>query len=253
MKHSQLAAQLYTVRDFAKTPADIAGTLKKIKAIGYDAVQISGIGPISDSELLKITQGEGLTICATHEGGAQIIDDIDSVIAHLKAIDCKYTAYPWPHLIPATHYGAVDMAKKLNASAEKMSAAGLGLCYHNHAIEFQRLDGELLLDIYYNNAPALLGEIDTFWVQSGGGNPTEWVKKLAGRMPLLHLKDYAVSGNERIMSHIGGGNLDWKSIIPAGEAGGVEYFIVEEDNCNGMCPFEALKRSYDYITENFVR
>ena len=178
---------------------------------------------------------------------------MDSVIARLKAINCKYTAYPWPHIVPATHDGAVDMAKKLNASAEKMTAAGLGLCYHNHAIEFQRIDGELLLDIYYNNAPALLGEIDTFWVQAGGGNPVEWVKKLAGRMPLLHLKEFAVSGNDKRMSYIGGGNLDWKNIIAAGEAGGVEYYIVEQDDCNGMCPFEALKRSYDYLTENFVR
>lgn len=253
MKHSQLAAQLYTVRDYAKTTADFAGTMKKIKAIGYEAVQVSGIGPVPEDEIRRISEGEGLTICATHENGATIIDNVDSVIARLKAINCKYTAYPWPHIVPATHYGAVDMAKKLNASAEKMAAAGLGLCYHNHAIEFQRLDGELLLDIYYNNAPALLGEIDTFWVQAGGGNPVEWVKKLAGRMPLLHLKEFAVSGNDKRMSYIGGGNLDWKNIIAAGEAGGVEYYIVEQDDCNGMCPFEALKRSYDYLTENFVR
>ena len=101
MKHSQLAAQLYTVRDYAKTTADFAGTMKKLKAIGYEAVQVSGIGPVPEDEIRRISEGEGLTICATHESGATIIDDVDSVIARLKAINCKYTAYPWPHIVPS--------------------------------------------------------------------------------------------------------------------------------------------------------
>ncbi len=253
MKHSQLAAQLYTVRDFAKTPADIAGTLAKVKKIGYEAVQISGIGAIAEEELVKICKNEGLTICASHDSGQQIIENPDAVIEHLKKMNCPYTCYPWPHIVPATMHGAIDMAQKLNASAERMAQAGIGLCYHNHAIEFQKIDGKLLLDIYYENAPALMAEIDTFWVQTGGSDPTDWIQKLSGRLPLLHLKEYAVCGNERIMSYIGGGNLKWNEIIPAGEAAGVKYFIVEQDNCNGMCPFEALQRSYDYITENFVK
>ena len=244
MKHSQLAAQLYTVRDYAKTTADFAGTMKKIKAIGYEAVQVSGIGPVPEDEIRRISEGEGLTICATHESGATIIDDVDSVIARLKAINCKYTAYPWPHIVPATHYGAVDMAKKLNASAEKMAAAGLGLCYHNHAIEFQRLDGELLLDIYYNNAPALLGEIDTFWVQAGGGDPAQWIERLAGRIPCIHLKDYAYG---RRMAVVGEGNINFDRVLAAAEKGGTEYLLVEQDDCYGEDPFDCLRRSLNNL------
>ena len=103
-----------------------------------------------------------------------------------------------------------------------MAAAGKVLCYHNHDIEFMRMeDGSLILDLLYDNAPALQGEIDTFWVQAGGQNPACWVKKLAGRMPLLHLKDYGIHDRRRAMFPIGSGNLDWQSIVPAGEAGGV--------------------------------
>ena len=66
MTESVLAAQLYTVREFMKTPADIAASMKKVKALGYDAVQTSGHGPIAPEEMKRIVDGEGLTICATH-------------------------------------------------------------------------------------------------------------------------------------------------------------------------------------------
>ena len=66
MPASQIACQLYTLREFTKTPADIASTLKQVKQIGYDAVQFSGIGKIDPKELAAILKGEGLACCATH-------------------------------------------------------------------------------------------------------------------------------------------------------------------------------------------
>ena len=73
MKKDRIAAQLYTLREFLKTPADIAESLKKVKKAGLDAVQISGMGPIDLDELNKILDGEGVVCCATHESGADII------------------------------------------------------------------------------------------------------------------------------------------------------------------------------------
>lgn len=253
MKKSQLAAQLYTLRDYLTNPADIADTLKKVRKIGYEVIQVSGMGPIAEEELLKIAQGEGLTICATHDSGAKILDETDAIIERLEKLNCKYTAYPYPHMTYKTYGGYVSFAKKLNVAAEKFAAAGKCLCYHNHAIEFQKFDGVTMLDIIYDNAPALQAELDTFWVQSGGANPVDWIKKVKGRSPLLHLKEYAIRGNDRIMEAVGKGNLDWDSIIAAGEDAGVEYFIVEQDDCNGISPFECLKQSYDFITERYVK
>ena len=155
--------------------------------------------------------------------------------------------------MPSTRAEALDFARRLNVSAETMAAAGKVLCYHNHDIEFTRMeDGSLLLELIYDNAPALQGEIDTFWVQAGGQNPSCWVRKLSGRMPLLHLKDYGIHERQRAMFPIGSGNLDWKSIIAEGEAAGVEYFIVEQDVCL-KDPFESLADSFRYLVENFVK
>ena len=112
-------------------------------------------------------------------------------------------------------------------------------------------NGELVLDTIYNNAPALAAEIDTFWIQAGGQNPVEWIKRFPNKQPLLHLKEFGIINGERKMLAVGNGNLDWKAIIDAGKACGVEYYIVEQDDCNGVDPFEELRNSYNYIAENF--
>src|SRR5579863_139109 len=96
MKIKQVAAQLYTVRDFAKTPPEIAQTLKKIRAIGYEAVQLSGLGPISESELLATLKGEGLVCAATHEDGNTILNEPQLVVERLRKLACPLTAYAWP-------------------------------------------------------------------------------------------------------------------------------------------------------------
>lgn len=64
MSQALLAAQLFTVREFIKTPAEIAVALRKIRDMGYDGVQLSCLGPIDSRELRKIADGEGLIICS---------------------------------------------------------------------------------------------------------------------------------------------------------------------------------------------
>ena len=158
--------------------------------------------PYGSAIMSEMLSDLGLDICATHEGGQMIVEEPERVIERLSKLHCKYTAYPWPHIIPSTRAEAVDLARRINASAEKLAAAGQVLCYHNHDIEFMRMeDGSLILELLYDNAPALQGEIDTFWVQAGGQNPADWVRKLSGRMPLLHLRcsrsDRAISTGSR--------------------------------------------------------
>ena len=92
MKINQLAAQLYSVRDFLKTPTEIAGSLKKIRAIGYQAIQLSGLGPIAEAELVKLCRDTGLTICATHEPGDKIFSEPHTIVARLQKLGCQWFA-----------------------------------------------------------------------------------------------------------------------------------------------------------------
>lgn len=256
MKLSQVAIQFYTLRDFCKTAADYAATCKKVREIGYTAIQISGVGPIPETELLSIAKAEGLVICATHENGAKILDETDAVIARLHALDTKLTAYPYPQGVDFDNPEHVDtLIKKLEIAGAKMRAAGLGLGYHNHAHEFYRPGGgpTILESIYARTSPEnVLAELDTFWVQRGGGDVVEWVKRVKGRAPFIHLKDYKVNpGGEPSLCEVGAGTLDFKRIIAAAEAGGCQWFIVEQDHCPGD-PFFSIKQSYDYIKANLV-
>ncbi len=250
MKTSQIAAQLFTLREHLKTPADIAASLKKVRQIGYRAVQVSGMGPIAETELNRILQGEGLVCCATHEPGAKILDDTAAVIARLRKLNCRYTAYPHPGNLDLSSLPTVlDLAVRLDKAGHLLREAGLVLTYHNHSTEFQRLEGKVVLDWIYEKTDArnLQGEIDTYWVQHGGGDPVVWCRTLNRRLPLLHLKDYTIIGGRPSFAPVGHGNLDMPAIVSAADAAGCEWFIVEQDDCYGADPFDALAQSYRYL------
>ena len=251
MKIGQVAAQLYTVRDYCKTVTDTARTLKRIREIGYRAVQVSGVGPIPEEDLARMLAGEGLTCCATHEGN--ILTEPAKVAARLHKLGCRYTAYPYPGGVNLESLQDVkDLAARLNASGKVLHDAGCVLTYHNHNIEFRRFEGRLMLDVLFADTDPryLQGEIDTYWVQYGGGSPEEWCARLKGRLPLLHLKDMATDReNKPVFAEIGQGNLNWKRIVAAAEQSGCEWLIVEQDICP-RDPFDSLKISFEYIRDS---
>ncbi len=256
MKLNQIAAQLFTVRDHCKTAADLAVTLNKVAGIGYPAVQLSGLGPIPDEEIVALCQQNNLTICATHEDGNMICNEPQQVVAKLKKLGCRHTAYPYPGGLKfETLEDVRALAGKLNAAGKVLADAGQCLSYHNHHIEFRKVAGKTILEWLYEltDARYLQGEPDTYWVQTGGGEPTEWCNRLKGRLPLLHMKDYIVLApdNKIAMAEIGNGNLNWQSICKAAEAAGCEWFIVEQDTCPAD-PFDSLKQSFEYIKKNLL-
>lgn len=255
MKISQVALQLYTIRDYCKTTAEFAGSMKKVRAIGYQAVQISGIGPIPVADINSILDGEGLSCCATHEPGKQILSDPSAIIDRLNSLRCDITAYPYPDGID---FGCADsvnqLIQNLDAAGAALRAAGKTLAYHNHAIEFVPFGKSTVLETIYEQTSAqnLGAEIDTYWVQYGGANPVDWCEKMAGRLTVLHLKDYAFGLNDKpVMAEIGYGNIDFSLVIPAAEKSGCKWFVVEQDTCPGD-PFDSATKSFQYIEANLV-
>lgn len=249
MKMSQVAAQLYTVRDHTKTLADLTATLRRLRTIGYEAVQISAIGPIPPEQVRRVCSDEGLVICATHEDAALILDKPGSVVEILDAYGCEYTAYPAPNMPLTTREEVNALAGRLNAAGKVLRDGAKTLCYHNHHIEFRRVDGRTILKALLEKTdPELVCfEPDTYWVQYGGGDPVAWCQLLKGRMPLLHLKDYRLTADlVPEFAEIGHGNLDWQRIVEAAEASGCRWFIVEQDICPGD-PFDSLRLSLEYI------
>lgn len=253
MKPSQIAAQLYTCRDLLKTPADIARTLRRIREAGYQAVQVSGMGPIGEDELLRILDGEGLVCCATHESGGMILNEPERVIERLQKLRCKATAYPYPGGIDLNSLESIDgLINGLERSGAALAAAGLSLSYHNHHQEFRKIHGERIIDrLFARTTPAhLKAELDTYWVQFGGGDPATFCAQLAGRLQALHLKDYMVNtDNQPTFCEVGSGNLDFRRIIAAAGKSGCEWFIVEQDTTPGD-PVDSLAQSHRWLLEN---
>lgn len=252
MKKQQIALQLYTIRDHLKTTIDFAASMKKVREAGYTAVQISGVGEVRNQDIVRILNDEGLTCCATHEPSDTILNEPQKVVETLQELNCRYTAYPYPAGIDFTNPASVnDLISKLDAAGTVLRENDCVLTYHNHSIEFLRIDGKLILDRIYDETDPqnLSGEIDTYWVQHGGGDPADWCSKLTNRLPLLHLKDYGISEENKqpIMKEIGSGNLNMPEIIRTSEEAGCAWFIVEQDTCPGD-PFDSIKISYDYLT-----
>jgi sugar phosphate isomerase/epimerase len=255
-------------------------TLRKVSAIGYNAVEISQIPmtPENVAELDRSRTELGMDIAAlsvateTPKGrpGDSLAEHFDKIVDDAKRLDSKLLRIgmlPFPAM---KSIGAVvDFAKQANEYAERLQEQGLGLYYHNHHIEFAKFDGKYMLDIIAENSPAMGMEIDVHWVQRGGLDPVRTLEKYAGRTAMVHLKDYRIgelpeasfdmldSGdimgfmaefkNVVQFAEVGEGNLDFASIIPAAQAAGAEYMLVEQDELYGRTVWDALQTSYDNL------
>ena len=242
----KIGAQLYTVRGSTQTLEDFAETLKKVSDIGYKTVQVSGTCPFPAdwlrSELLK----NGLECAVTHTPPARLLSETEAVCSEHKVFGCKYVGFGWN----AFRLDDGDTPEKFIENylpvAKKIRDSGLRFMYHNHDQEFQKVGGRLIIDILADTfAEADAGFIvDTFWVQAGGADPAAWIRKLRGRVPCIHLKDYAYG---RKFAVIGEGNMNFDAIFKAADESGTEYMLVEQDDCGSEDPFECLKRSYQYL------
>ncbi len=250
MKTSTIAAQMYTLRDFTQTPEGLRESFLKVKDIGYQAVQVSGIGPIDPKLVKQYADEAGLAICATHVPWNRLVSDLDALAAEHKLWNCKYVGLgALPGEYQTSQEGYRTFAKKVSEIALILKQKhGLQFVYHNHDFEFERLDGVTGLEVLLQEGdPEAFGfELDLYWVQAGGGSPVDWIHRVKDRMQVVHLKDMAVVARKAEFAEIGQGNMDYPAIIEACRETGVEWFVVEQDVCR-RDPFESLKISLNYL------
>jgi sugar phosphate isomerase/epimerase len=261
LRASDLGVQLYTVRNtITKDPAK---DLKAIEDIGYKEVEVvyatlETIWPALQQTKLKAVSAH-VDTAFFMEGGAKL----DDAIASLKQKGFSFIVLPY---VPPNERGGADtfkhLADVLNKAGAKAKAAGLTCCYHNHAFEFEPMNGTTGLDIMMAATDKNLVhlELDIFWASVAGHNPVEVMKKYSTRIALLHLKDKAaglpVQFNENVpkatFKEIGNGSIDIPAVLAQAKHMPIKNYFVEQDQTPGD-PLDSLRQSYQYLSGHFSK
>jgi sugar phosphate isomerase/epimerase len=231
VRQDQIALQLYTVRRLLAD--DLPGTLRAVSNGGYRAVELAGLPPIPAEDLARALRDADLRPVAAHRGIDDLRRDAGAVAEELVALRCPRVVVPW---LPEEERRTADdvrrWAAELGGFARTFQARGMRLGYHNHAFEFEPLDGTTVWDVLMAELPPEVDlELDVYWAAVGGRDPVAEIRAASGRVRLLHMKDRA-AGREPHDAPPGEGILPFPAVVEAGRAAGVDWYIVEQDEPN---------------------
>jgi sugar phosphate isomerase/epimerase len=247
----KIGAQLYSARDYTKTPEDIEATLRRVKALGFDVIQISGFGPCDTDRLASWVKELGLDVCVTHNPWARLADpaELKKLIGEHKKLGCSHIGLGSrpADVFPNSYEGYSRFIKKANEICKQVQGEGLTFGYHNHDFEFEKWDGVPAIDRIIGECPDLYFILDVFWIQAGGGNPLKYIKKLEGRIKVIHLKDYRMKNYQRQFAEIGEGTLDWDEMLPLCKESRIPYAVIEQDGDFLADPFESFALSRKFL------
>lgn len=235
MTQIPVGLQLYTLR--TETATDFLGTLRRVAALGYQGVEFAGYGGLPAADVRAVVDELGLVPFSGHVGIELLEDDLQGTLDYQAALGLSYVVVPWmPEARRRSADGWKEVAVALNAIGEACQARGMTLCYHNHDFEFQTFDGVTGFDILYGESdPRLVqAELDLYWVKKAGLDPAAMVSRMAGRAPLLHIKDM-VTEPEVTFAEFGEGIIDWDAVFAVAPAAGAQWYIVEQDVCRRPC------------------
>jgi len=252
-------------------------TFERVKAAGLSYFEISQADMTDEfiDQVLAASKKHGVTVIATslnykplfgpNAKGFDIEKDFERLVAANHRLGVSYVR---DSLIPSicihNEEGYYQASKALNDYGKRLKAEGLKLYYHNHHFEFEKFGKKTGFELLVENTdPEYVGfEIDVHWIQRAGQDPVKWIKRLAGREELVHLKDYRIRFPEGQPSpdifhreqciqfaEIGEGNLDMKEIIDAAVEGGAVYLPIEQDQTYGRDPFDCIRTSVKNLCE----
>lgn len=244
-----LGFQVWTIKD--QLIKDFAGTLKMMAGLGYESVEMcsppgyvsSGFGPLLSmkaSEMKKIVEDAGLKLESTHYGMGELRDNLSERIdfaleSGQKQMICSSFWLPKEATL-SDWKKAVDELNEIGAKTKK---AGIQTGFHNHHMEFEKLDGKLIYDVLMDEFdPDLVKMQFQVAVISIGYKAATYFNKYPGRFISAHLADWSKATEKQVP--LGQGEVDWKELLAAADKCGVKNYFVEMDP-------ETFKPSADYL------
>lgn len=243
----ELGSQLYTFRNKLKSKEYIPATFEKLKEYGCTCAQISALCPIEPNELKKIADDNGLKLPATHSPFARITNDIDALAEEHLTLGAELIGLG---MMPLKYQkGGVtaikEFADKMNKASDRLKEYNLKLAYHNHSLEFKKVDKKIVFDYLLELMPDVDIIFDVFWARFAGYDPVEFMSKLDGRARLIHFKDYKKKFLIPRIVDVGDGELDFEKIIEKAQAIGTKYGVIEHDFTRD--PFKTTERSMEHL------
>ena len=230
--------QLYSLREVPT----LRQRMEIAAQAGYTGVEFAGYDGIAGPEMRRLLASLGLRGTGSHIAYDALRDDLDGCVRY--CLEAGITSAACPGCEMNDRDQALAQAEFLEACAERFGAEGIPFAYHNHAHEFADAgNGETLFDVLLHNTSTLGAELDVFWAAYAGVDPLAFIQTYAGRVPLLHFKEF---GAENANVELGRGCLDFAALARAGLAQGTRELIVEQEQYT-MPPEESIRVDAAYM------
>ena len=238
-----IGVQLYTVRRLMAE--SVAQTLDRVAAIGYEEVEFAGYFDHSPAEIKDLLGQAGLTAPSVHVGYGVLTDQWEAMLDTAQEIGHDYLVCPsLPRELMASAEGYKEIADVFNNAGSLANERRLKFAFHNHAGEFELVDGRKGYDVLLEECdPELVSfQMDIFWTVRGGADPLEYFDRHPGRFTSLHVKDMAADGS---MVDVGQGEIDFERIFSRRDEAGIEHLFVEHDN--PADPIDSITNSHRHM------
>lgn len=257
-----LGAQFFTFREKCQTLEGLEESMKRVSEMGIRAIQLSGVCKYDPEWAAEKAAKYGLEIVLTHNPYDNVVGKTDEIIDFHKKLNCKNIGIGTMPGWEITQEKYEKFVKEMTVASQKIHDNGLQFMYHNHNIEYQVSNGKRYIDRLVEDFPSELLNLtyDTYWGQHAGADPAKAIRDYKGHIKVVHFKDMIAYVSkeepgkvEHRIAAIGEGNMNYDSIIQACLDTGVEYGLIELDDCYGEDPFDAMRRSYEFLKKYNIK
>lgn len=240
-----IGLELFSVRnDLAK---DLNGTIRRVVAMGFPILEFFGPyydwTPAQAREVRKLMDDLNVRCLSTHNALEAFTPvNLPKTIELNRILGARYVVMVRREPIDSLDTWKRDVADLLTIANTTLNRHEMHAAFHNHEQEWLPIQGKLPLQIIASNTPAdVMMQLDVGTCLKTGNDPVAWIEKNPGRTKSVHLKEWTPTRGYRAV--LGDdGTTPWTKLFAAAESvGGVEYYILEQEECD-FEPMDAVKR-----------
>ncbi len=252
----QIGLQTFTIRRHLRSPGAIDHAFATMARLGLQAVELAYVKlrPEYVDALESAGRTHGIAFRSSQITFKFLDEQRDWAVRLLEQLGCPVTAVS---VLPFSAIrGGRDELLRFNEQLDGLGQwyreHGVQLCFHHHDFEYRRYGDELGMDLIVQNTSEdnVAIELDTYWTQRGGRAPHDVINDLAGRVKVVHLRDYAL--RRRLFellprdAELGAGNLDIDRIVRACRDRQVQLLAIEQAT---NTPWESVGRSVQHLRD----